>query len=152
MVARSGVDPMAAMGESDPMVGFDPSAGTATDGPAFINEVRMRLDRLEQWVENQIKNPPMYPTTAEEVIDLKIRTAIAISGGGGKGDGYFKPILESKAIQDIGKLTDAKSYRTWSRKMKNAIEQTRPKARKVLEIIESYYRSSDCEGGRIRTQ
>ena len=40
-------------------------------------------------------------------------------------------------MQEVGKIAEAKQYRQWCKKMKNAIEQTRPKARKVLEIIES---------------
>ena len=46
-------------------------------------------------------------------------------------------MLESKAISEIGKLTDAKSYRPWCRKMKNAIEQTRPYARQAIEMLEA---------------
>ena len=48
----------------------------------------------------------------------------------------MQPILESKAIQEIGKLTDAKSYRQWNKKMKNALEQTRAQSRGMLEAVE----------------
>ena len=49
---------------------------------------------------------------------------------------HVKPILESKAIQDIGTLTDAKSYRQWNKKRKNALEQTREQSRGMLEVVE----------------
>ena len=49
---------------------------------------------------------------------------------------HYKPILESKAIQDKPGIADAKGYRSWSRKMKNAMQQVRPKARIVLELVE----------------
>ena len=55
----------------------------------------------------------------------------------GKFQGFAKPILESKAISEVGKLTDAKSYRPWNRKAKNAIDQIRPTGRKVMEMLES---------------
>ena len=48
----------------------------------------------------------------------------------------MQPGSESKAIQEIGKLTDAKSYRQWNKKMKNALEQTRAQSRHMLEAVE----------------
>ena len=46
-----------------------------------------------------------------------------------------KPILESKAINDLQQLDDAKNYRNWNKKFKNALEQTRPYARNALAYI-----------------
>ena len=76
-------------------------------------------------------------TTMETIIDAKIKTAIQMSDNGGKSQMFYKPILESRAISEVGKLTDAKSYRPWNRKMKNAIDQIRPKGRQVIEMLES---------------
>ena len=45
-------------------------------------------------------------------------------------------ILASKTIQEIGKLADAKSYRQWNKKMRNALEQTRAQSRGMLEAVE----------------
>ena len=53
-----------------------------------------------------------------------------------KSQSGSKPILESKAIQEIGKLNDARSYRHWNKKMKNALEQTRMQSRGTLEAAE----------------
>ena len=74
------------------------------------------------------------------LIDAKIRSAIVGMQPSERQpqskQEYAKPILESKAIQDIGKLTDAKSYRQWNKKMKNALEQTREQSRGMLEVVE----------------
>ena len=72
----------------------------------------------------------------EQIVDAKIKTAIQMSDNGGKSQSFYKPILESRAISEVGKLTDAKSYRPWNRKMKNAVDQIRPKARQVVEMLE----------------
>ena len=41
-----------------------------------------------------------------------------------KGDSRFGPVI------------DAKQYRQWNKKMKNALEQVRPTARQALEAVE----------------
>ena len=78
--------------------------------------------------------------TAQLPIDAKIKSAVLAIQTGEKSSqpkqDFTKPILESKAIQDIGKLTDAKSYRQWNKKMKNALEQTRAQSRSMLEAVE----------------
>ena len=51
-------------------------------------------------------------------------------------DSWYKSVFESKAIQDIGPVVDAKQYRQWNKKMKNAIEQIRPQSRHILDFIE----------------
>ena len=56
----------------------------------------------------------------ERLIDAKLRSAIVAMQQTerqpqSKQD-FAKPILESKAIQDVGKVTDAKSYRQWNKK------------------------------------
>ena len=61
--------------------------------------------------------------------------------------------MESKAIQEISKLNDAKSYRPWNKKMKNALEQTRMQSRGTLEAVEklteeeiiAYHSINDCQ-------
>ena len=67
------------------------------------------------------------------IIDEKIKTATELHGkGGGKDDRGFqgfefrKPILESKAINDLPELSEAKTYRDWNQRFKNAMEQIRP--------------------------
>ena len=61
--------------------------------------------------------------------------------------------MESNAIQEIGKLNDAKSCRPWNKKMKNALEQTRVRSRGTLEAEEKlteeevieYHSNNDCQ-------
>ena len=78
--------------------------------------------------------------TVQLLIDAKIKSAMVAMEAGEKSSqpkkDFTKPILESKAIQDVGKLTDAKGYRQWNKKMKNALEQTREQSRGMLEVVE----------------
>ena len=88
----------------------------------------------------QQQQSPIDIETVQLLIDAKIRSAIvgmqpSERQSQPKQD-FAKPILESKAIQDVGKLTDAKSYRQWNKKMKNAMEQTREQSRGMLEVVE----------------
>ena len=43
-----------------------------------------------------------------------------------------KEILESKAIQNLGKLASAKEYRYWNQRLKNAMDQARPRYGRCL--------------------
>ena len=61
----------------------------------------------------------------------------AKGGGKGKSNTYFKKeIMESKAIQEIGKLATGTGYRKWLTKTKNLFEQARPGARKMPTFLE----------------
>ena len=78
------------------------------------------------------------------IIDEKIKTATELQGGrenrkgdrGFKGFEFRKPILESKAINDLPELAEAKTYRDWNQRFKNAMEQVRPSVRMGLTFIE----------------
>ena len=110
---------------------------------------------LETWALPLLNRPPITVETVEMLIDAKIRTAILSlsSSQGPRGETSGKPILESKAIQEIGKLTEAKGYRQWNKKMKNALEQTRRQSRGMLEVVEKlteeevieFYSHNNCE-------
>ena len=87
-------------------------------------------------------------------MDGKIKTAIEVMQLVSKQQGdrkpyepFKKPILESKAIQDVGQLTDAKSYRNFNRRMRNAMEQTRPWSRAAIELIEKIKEKDVTEAG-----
>ena len=84
---------------------------------------------------NVIESKILELQSLEAIMDAKIKTAVHMTEG--RSQGFAKPILESKAISEVGKLTDAKSYRPWNRKVKNAIDQIRPTGRKVMEMLES---------------
>ena len=83
---------------------------------------------LEARVLQQQQQTPSNMEEIERLIDVKLRSAIVamqpIERQSQPKQDFVKPILESKAIQDVGKVTDAKSYRQWNKKMKNALEQT----------------------------
>merc|ERR1711981_503675 len=70
------------------------------------------------------------------LIDSKIAAVSAALNVRKEGSWNQKSILESKAMQEVDKVVDAKTYRQWNRKMKNALEQTRTKSRPALEILE----------------
>ena len=76
----------------------------------------------------------------ERLIDAKLKSAIVAMQPNERQPhakhNFAKPILESKAIQDVGKVTDAKRYQQWNKKMKNALEQTREQSRGMLEVVE----------------
>ena len=86
-------------------------------------------------------------------VDSKIKTAFELAvltqnqTGGSNGHkenqtGLRKfPILECKSIANLGTLSDAKTYRSFNRKMKKAMDQIRPASREVLEILD---RIKDC--------
>ena len=97
--------------------------------------VEARISVIESRIQ-AITEHAADTSTMEAIIDAKIRTAIQMSDVKSRIS-FSKPILESKAISEVGKLTDAKSYRPWNRKAKNAIDQIRPTGRKVMEMLES---------------
>ena len=74
------------------------------------------------------------------IVDEKIKTAITMSKERGNliASPWWKSVLESKAIQELGPVVDAKQYRQWNKKMKNALEQVRPNARKAFEAVEQF--------------
>ena len=65
---------------------------------------------LETWALPLLNRPPLTVETVEMLIDAKLRTAIQGVQSVEKSYSVSKPVLESKAIQEIGKLNDAKSY------------------------------------------
>ena len=100
---------------------------------------------MEIYVTTLINDPPIKASELRTsmnselsgIVDEKIKTAMSLSKGGTQSsDSWWKSILESKAIQEIGPVVDSKQYRQWNKKMKNAIEQSRPKARLALELVE----------------
>ena len=98
----------------------------ATDGPAFISETLLRLSSLEQQVgkvsgiESNLSDLNQLAGTErlDQLINAKI-TAILATQGNTNRDNFPKwPILESKSIQNLGNISDSKSYRDWNRKLK----------------------------------
>ena len=56
-----------------------------------------------------------------------------LKGQVSKGPNKNKEILESKAVQNLGKLSGPKEYRYWNQRFKNALDQARPECgRKLL--------------------
>ena len=106
------------------------------------------IQDLESWVKQQVADPPMTKHAIGDLVDAKLQTAQSFANQK-SNTGFSKPILESKAVQDIGALSDAKTYRRWNMRMKNAIEQTRPLARKVLDVVEKMTEEEIDEEGKL---
>ena len=123
------------------------SLATITDVATGQSKSTMDVIReIESWIKTQVADPPMSKDAIGDLVDGKLKTARTLLGS--YHDAGGKPILESKAIQDIGLLADAKTYRRWNMRMKNAIEQTRPLARRVLEVVEKMSEEEVEEEGR----
>ena len=131
----------------------------AATGEAFVADTKRRLDVLESAVaaqpdgnvtlnlvnavEARVKaiedsiSKMMTPDKIDLILEAKLTTLKFMNDKKQSGDFHRKPILESKAVSDVDKLTDAKSYRPFNRKLKNAMEQVRPYARKAMEMLET---------------
>ena len=111
--------------------------------PDFVLQIRQEITDLQGNVLAlqqfaTASDPMLLKSEVEDMFDMKIKTAMATAA---KPDfdsekSYYKPILESKATQEVPLLTDAKGYRSWSQKMKNALEQVRRKSRPTPELLE----------------
>ena len=77
-------------------------------------------------------------TNLDALINSKITAILAAQGSTHRDKESFSkwPILESKSVQNLGSVSDSKSYRDWNRKLKNCIEQIRPKSRAVMTYLE----------------
>ena len=131
----------------------------ASEGPAFIAETLGRLSSLEQQqlqqqqreqqqqlqqqqqadkIESLKAEVDQITANLDTVLNSKISAIFAAQGQQNKDRDSFQkwPILESKSVQNLGNISDSKSYRDWNRKLKNCIEQVRPKSRQVLAYLE----------------
>ena len=120
----------------------------ATDAAMEALTERLRLAEVEIIALKNMEAPNLATLQAlVGIIDTKVKTIDSDTFGGfvktellkvqdemkGKGKGksnnffFKKEIMESKAIQEITKLSDGTGYRKWLNKMKNRLEQARRK-------------------------
>ena len=88
-----------------------------------LNAAFQRIYVLEQSMATRVDRDEV-----NTLIDAKLQAT--------QSSKYSRPVLESKAMQEVSKVADAKQYRAWNKKMKNALEQTRTKSRRVLGLCE----------------
>ena len=136
-------------------------------GPSGLerNLAQTVLD-MEIFVSTLTNNPPTQTSTVnalieekmtlevEGLIDIKLRTVMQFAKGNARDEGgqsWFKSVVESKAVQEIGPVVDAKQYRQWSKKMKNAIDQIRPHSRTALDHVEKLTEDEINEANRQGT-
>ena len=95
---------------------------------------------LEKFVETLKSDPPAAQSAVEALVESKmtasamLAAAAAATAQASTSDPLNTrtqerkqwPVLESKAIQDIGKISEAKGYRQWNKKMKNAWNKPDP--------------------------
>ena len=107
-------------------------------GAGYSNRnIAQVLIAMESYVVTLKDDPPIQKSNLSELIDEKLKTALAMSKGNDSQQSWYnKSVLESKAIQDIGTVVDSRQCRQWNKKMKNAIEQIRPQSRHVVDFIE----------------
>ena len=78
----------------------------------------------------------------ETIIDRKLKELPRAFNSGG----LKKPILEHKAIESLKPIEDAKGYRMWNRKFKNALEQVRENTRRLINWIQSLKEQEVLDG------
>ena len=99
----------------------------------LVDDPPIKMNEMQTAIENAIK------TNVDAIIDSKLKTALQFSNYSNRSEtnqNWSKSVLESKAIQEIGTVVDAKQYRQWNKKMKNAIDQIRQNSRNVLDCVE----------------
>ena len=106
-------------------------------------QIEIQIARSSSAITNMVSTTQDMEAQTGGIIDAKIAAAVVtLTASGGmqsppqNSNWNPRSILESKAVQDIDRVVDAKGYRQWNRKMKNAIEQTRMKSRPALEMLE----------------
>ena len=95
-------------------------------------QIEMQIGGSSSAIPNVVAKIQEMEAQTAGIIDAKIAAAVAVmtaSGGMQVNQQHAiwssRSILESKAIQDIDRVVNAKGYRQRSRKMKNALGQTR---------------------------
>ena len=107
-------------------------------GVTPTTDLRHTVDAIQQHVDAQLRDPPETKANVEIRLDmfLKIITEMMNSKTSRSGDGWNRSVLESKGIQEVAMVENAKTYRQWNKKMKNALDLVRPRSREKLEVVE----------------
>ena len=124
----------------------DPNNQVGEPGPVVV-DIMARIDQLEQWVRTQGAAPLATKDELQSVIKtlttkdetngvIKTLTELINSKPARVPDSWGRSVLESKGIQDVAIISDAKGYRQWNKKLKNALDLIRPKSRDKLEVVE----------------
>ena len=79
-----------------------------------MNQVEAKINEIEKAIQEQ-KDKPKDARQSE----------------------YWKPIVENKGIEHMKSVAESgKDYRIWNQKLKNNLDQIRPKAREILTWLE----------------
>ena len=129
MVAEPGDETMETMEARLQAVSAELSGIINMNIPTFIRTIDAGVPAMEGTV-GSIMN-------IERVIDEKIEEKVKAQITNQRGNWMGKPILEFKAILDLKPINDAKGYRVWNKKFKNAFDQARPRSWEVINWLES---------------
>ena len=104
------------------------------------NTINVAVMRLEEFANNLNKDPLMKKSEAEVRMKAAMDAMASMVSNRAQSNqidnfGWKKAILESKGIQDLISIADAKQHRAWN-KMKNAMDDVSLKSREKHEIIE----------------
>ena len=98
-------------------------------------ELSRRIATLEQ---ERINNEAKFQDAATRILGLEADVRILRQHVLDGNMRSRKEILESKAIQNLTNMKEAKEYRAWNLKMRNAFDQARPgHGRKMLMWLET---------------
>jgi len=110
---------------------------TSEEWQGIIVDMQNKMNYLENMnIENALKNVDTRMSTIE-VAMATLASANGNIGGNIEKNKFTKEVLESKAVNNISKLSTPGEYRMWSKKFKNAYEQVRLYARKTFHWLDN---------------
>ena len=110
---------------------------SSEDWQALIIDMEKKMGYIESMnIVGYMRNTDARMANIE-VAMASLANAGIHGGVGGEKNKFHKEVLESKAIANVGKLTSPSGYRMWSKKFKNAYEQVRLYARKMLHWLDT---------------
>ena len=104
----------------------------------IIEQMHAEMEQLKRVnIEASLKNIDARMTNIEVAVSTIGSAQMTQKEKMEEKQKFWKEVLESKAISNIGKLSSPSEYRIWNNKFKNAYEQVRLYARKALSWLDS---------------
>ena len=113
------------------------STRSSEDWQRVIMEMERKMSNIEALhIEATMKNIDTRMTNIEVAVSTIGSAHMSEKEKIEEKQKFWKEVLESKAISNIGKLNSPSEYRIWNKKFKNAYEQVRLYARKALNWLD----------------
>ena len=114
------------------------STRSSEDWQRVIMEMERKMSNIEALhIEATMKNIDTRMTNIEVAVSTIGSAQMSQKEKIEDKQKFWKEVLESKAMSNIGKLSTPGEYRMWSKKFKNAYEQVRLYARKSLQLLDT---------------